>query len=139
MGALAEWGTGIILSVIVLFAFTSIASEMNHLYNSDQNVELRDQTDINNSFMNYMDNSQERMGGEIDLSSGNGITLKSSYDMVREFINLVWNFLSGGWIGDVIQLMNLGSVGARLAFWLRILYFVSLIFGLIYLLFKVNP
>jgi len=140
MGALAEWGTGIMFSLLFLGVFTGIIVEMNGSYHQSNVVGLVDNSNGTNRFITYMDKgSQKVTGGEVSLDATNGITLKTSYQLVEDFIGLVWDFVSGGWIGDVIDMLNLGTMGTLLSVTLRILFFISIIFALIYILFKVNP
>lgn len=139
MGNFSNWGEGIIFSLIFFLALVIILGNFNILYNKNYNLELESQVnDTKTRFVEYVGDSQTNINtGEVQTNANEGITLKSSYGIMKDFTSLVWTFLSGGWIEQNISYLNLGESGSALAWGLRILWVVSLVFAMLYALFKV--
>lgn len=136
-GVLSGWSEAILFSIAFLIAFTSVIALMNIEYGQNHEVPLTDTTTID-AFTEYMGTSKDSIEeGTVEYDSDQGITLKESYGLAKNAITIMWNFITGGWIEDVVLLLNLGDVGDSLAIVLRILYFLSLVFGLLYALFKI--
>jgi hypothetical protein len=76
--------------------------------------------------------------GDVEFNAISGLSLKSSWGIARDFVVIIWTFLSGGWINNIIAFWNLGLVGTWLGRKLQVLYVVGLIFGLLYALFKIQ-
>jgi hypothetical protein len=136
-GSISGWAEGILFSLAFVTIFGFILANFNYLYGGDNSLGLTDNS-TENLFIQYGANAQNlTQGSDIEFDSSNGITLKSSYGMTRDAINIVWSFLSGGFIEKIISYWNVGESGVALAKALRIIYFLSLVFALLYALFKV--
>lgn len=140
MAYLSGWGEGIVFTLAFLGVLGLIIADFNSLYpNEEQNLNLSSRVSLEN-FVNYNQNaSNKAKNGDVALNAVNGITLKSSYDIMIGFVNLIWDFLSGGWIFQLVETMQLGTSGLILSTALWILYFISLIWGIFYVIFKVMP
>lgn len=138
MGSISGWTEGIILSLVFIAVLGFVVADFNVLYSKNNSMPFVDNSGSEALFIQYQNTSQTQIdGGEVDFSADQGITLKSSYGLAKDAIKIVWAFLSGGWIEQTIGAWNLGQSGTALAFGLRILWFLSLVFGLLYALFKV--
>lgn len=138
MGSVAGWTEGIILSLVFVAVLSLVIIDLNYTYGKDYATPFTDNSGAEQLFINYQDTAQEQIqGGEVDFSADQGITLKSSYGLSKDAITIVWKFLSGGWIEQTVNAWNLGEAGTVLARGLRIIYFLSLVFALLYALFKV--
>ena len=139
MGFISDWGEAIILSVAFIGALALVVAGMNSIYGKNNELPIADNSTLA-SFSTYQGTAQESVtGGEVNLDSQNGLSLKSSYSIMTGFINICWNFLSGGWIAKVADMLYLGAPLKPLTIGLQVIWFVSLIFGLLYILFKVKP
>lgn len=139
MSSLNSWTETILFSIGFILILGFLVAGMNSLYNQDNNIPIIGNNSLN-EFEEYLGNSTNTINeGEVVFNQEQGITLKSSYALVKGLLSIIWNFITGGWINDVISLLNLGDVGYTLALLLRILYFVSVILALLYILFKVVP
>jgi hypothetical protein len=117
---------------------TLIIVGLNVQYGENYSIGLTDNK-TEQLFVNYQDTADAQIqGGEVAFDSVSGITLKNSYGLVTDAISIVWSFISGGWIEQVANMWGLGAAGMILARGLRILYFLSLVFALLYALFKVT-
>ena len=136
-GSLSGWTEGILLSIAFVLIFGIVATNFNGIYNKDYQVGLGTNTTAN-AFKNYQDTAGDKIsGGEADFNTASGITLTESWGMTKEVFNVVGDFLTGGWLEDVVYMMNLGEAGQIWAKYLRILWILSLIFAILYILFKV--
>lgn len=131
------WVEGILLSLTALAVLTIIISSFNVLYNKNYDLGLSD-NETETKFIEYQETSQTGLeGGEVSFDSDQGITLKNSYGIAIDAVKITWDFISGGWIENIINKWNTGESGTALAKAIRIIYFLSLVFGILYALFKV--
>jgi len=137
MGSVSGWAEAILFSLAFVLVLGFVVAEFNIMYGQNNVLPITDNT-TESLFITYQSNSQQKIeGGEVVLGEDSGIGLTSSYALAKDAIVIVWGFLSGGWIEDTINMINLGEAGNVLGKTLRIIYFLSLIFALLYALFKV--
>lgn len=136
-GSLSGWTEGILLSIAFVIVLGIAVTNFNGIYDQNNQIGLGTNQTANN-FINYQDQAGDKiLGGEADFNSASGITLKSSWGITKEVFNIVGSFLTGGWIEQVFEMMNLGEAGQVWAQYLRVLWFLSLVFAILYILFKV--
>lgn len=137
MGNISGWTEGIILSIAFVVVLSIVIAGYNLNYNKDYTLPISD-NQTESLFIRYQETSQSQIeGGEVQFDANQGISLKQSYGLSKDAINIVWSFISGGWIERTAELWNVGESGMALARALRTLYFLSLVFALLYALFKV--
>ena len=138
MATISGWTEGIILSLVFLTVLSLIVVAMNYDYGKNNVLPFNDNSGSEALFIKYQDTAATQItGGEAVLDAQQGITLKSSWGLTKDVTSVVWSFISGGWIEQVIDAWGLGEAGSALAKGLRILYFLSLVFAILYGLFKV--
>jgi len=138
MGNVSSWTEGIILSLVFVSVLTLIIVGMNVQYGENYSLGLTDNT-TEQLFIDYQDTADQQIqGGEVEFDAISGITLKNSYGLVTDAISIVWAFITGGWINQIANMWGLGAAGMALARGLQVLYFLSLVFALLYALFKVT-
>ena len=138
MGTVSGWTEGIILSLVFLSVLTLVVVSFNALYDKHNVLPFADNSGSEALFINYQDTAQSNIqGGEVAFDSNQGITLKSSWGLAKDAVSITWSFLSGGWIEQTVNAWGIGESGTALAKGLRILYFLSLVFALLFALFKV--
>jgi len=136
-GSLSGWTEGILLSIAFVLVMGLVVTNFNGMYGEDHQIGLGTNTTAN-SFINYQDTAGDQIsGGEADFDSASGITLKSSWGITKGVFGIVGEFITGGWIEDVFTMINLGEAGQIWANYLRVLWILSLIFAVLYILFKV--
>lgn len=137
MATISGWVEGILLSLLFLTIFGLVVAGFNLQYGQNYNLGING-TSTEQRFIQYQDTAQQQIkGGDVAFDAQQGISLKNSYGLAVDAISVVWDFLSGGFIENIISLLNLGATGVALAKTLRILWFISLVFALLYGLFKV--
>lgn len=138
MGNPSGWTEGILLSLVFVAVIGIIIGSMNSWYGQSYSLGLSD-NETEQLFIDYQDSSEQKIqGGEVEFDASQGVTLKSSYGLVTDILSVIWNFLTGGWIESLFSLLGAGASGMALARALRILYFLSLVFALLYALFKIK-
>lgn len=140
MGSLSLWGEGILLSLLFLTAFTLVISGyggFNELYNGNYNSGLSDDANTQQLFIEYQDTAAEQIeGGEAEFDAEQGITIKSSWGLVKDFLRIIWRFITGTWIEQIVTAWGIGAAGTALAVTFRVLFFISIVAGVLYGLFK---
>jgi hypothetical protein len=137
MGIVSGWVEGILLSLAFVGVFGIVIASLNTMYGQTNSLGLSDNT-TEQLFITYSGTAQEQLeGGEVEFDAQQGITLKTSYDMAKDAISIIWTFIGGGWIENIADMTGLGAPMTLLARFFRIIWFLSLIFGMLYALFKV--
>lgn len=138
MGSVSGWTEGIIFSLVFLSVLTLVVVNFNVLYDENYVLPFNDNSGSEQLFINYQGTAQTNIqGGEVAFDANQGITLKSSWGLAKDAVSITWGFISGGWIEQTVNAWGLGEGGTALAKGLRILYFLSLVFALLFALFKV--
>jgi len=128
-------GTVIFLMIaggIILFQFTEIygtPTDTDTSFGLTTNTTLTALTNLQDSMKSVTQNGTA-------TSSSAGISVLDSWALVKGTGSLVWDFVTGGWIEKVIVMMQLPAL---LGTGLRILYFISIGFIILRILFKVQP
>jgi hypothetical protein len=130
------WGETIALSFAFVVVLASILGVMNSDYDKSYSLPLN--TSQSTDFIDFMDNSKEQVNsGEVVYDSSSGMTFKQAWGVLRGFTSLVWGFISGGWIENLGVMLDLGEGGMILMFYLRMLFFVGVVFAILYSTLKV--
>lgn len=138
-GSISGWTEGILLSIALVLVLGVIVTNMNGLYGQNKEIGLGTNTTAN-SFINYQDTaSGQIVGGTASFDSVNGITLSSSWGILKEAFSVVAGVITGGWIEQIFAYTSLGESGQIIASYLRVLWFLALVFAILYILFKVKP
>jgi hypothetical protein len=138
MTNVSSWTEGILLTLAFIAVLGVVVGGFNVMYDKDYDVGISNGNDTSQLFIEYEDTAQQQIGGgDVDFDAQQGITLKSSYGLTKDAINIIWSFFSGGFIEDIVGKLNLGEAGTILATAIRILWFLSLVFALLYALFKI--
>lgn len=139
MGNVSGWTEGILLTLAFIAVLGIVIAGFNLQYNKNYSLGITDPSGSEELFIEYQDTAEQQIqGGEVEFSAIEGITLKSSYGITKDAINIVWSFLSGGFIENLASKWNVGDAGMILARTIRIIWFLSLVFALLYALFKIK-
>jgi len=139
MGNVSGWTEGILFVLAFMAVLGIVLASFNGLYGKSNDLGLVDNSDSESLFIEFQDTAEQQIkGGDVEFDATQGITLKSSYGITKDAINIVWTFVSGGFIEQLAQTWGIGESGMIFAKFIRILYFLSLVFALLYALFKVK-
>lgn len=141
MSSFNSWTETILMIILFVGVFSLITYNLNQEFGQSFEVPFLNFT--NNSYQdlkNYQGNATQQIDeGEVQFNQEQGITLKTSFALAKGILNTIWRFITGGFIRDAVATLGLGKAGDQLADILQILFFISMIFALLYLLFKVMP
>lgn len=139
MGNVSGWTEAILLTLAFITVLGIVVAGFNLQYNKSYGVGLTDDTGTEQLFIQYQDTAQQQVqGGDVEFDADQGITLKSSYEITKDAIGIIWTFISGGFIEKLANMWGVGESGMVLAKAIRIIYFLSLVFALLYALFKIK-
>ena len=137
MVTLSGWNKAILLCVGILAVLTLITASFNGLYGKNNIITINESSGSQAAFINYQQSSQENIkGSEVSFSAINGISLKSSFGLATDLMTILWNFISGGFIEQLIGAMHLGEAGVILALTIRIMWFIGVVTMFLGVLFK---
>lgn len=135
----SSWTEGILLTLAFVIFGGLIYASLNSQYNqnNDGTFGLTD-----NETMQNFNNLQNQIAASVDegnaqTDTATGLSLTSAPKIVGNVINIIWGFVSGKWIDRTVGLMDLGVASPTVILVLKILFFMSMAFFLITILFKV--
>ena len=139
--SMGSWTEGIILLLIVITMSIYIVAGMNELYGGTNNPILDNLGGITNDtyddFIAYQDTANSEINsGEAQFDASQGLTLSSSWGLLKTISTAIWNFVTGNWI-KVVVIKWIG-LPPFFALMFQALYFISLVLIILYLLFKVE-
>jgi hypothetical protein len=136
LGTLTEMILGIIL---VLLCLIIVVANLNVQYgqNNDPTFGISTNSTLDN-FKDYQGTIETGMQGEASTNQISGISLSSSWGIIKTGLSLVFGFVTGQWIQNAAALLHLGSAGMALALILRLLFIFAIGFILLRILFKIN-
>jgi len=134
---LQNWVEGIIIAVLFVIVFGVVIADMNNLYGKDHTIVGLETAGIQDSIEDYQESIEEKFsGGEATFLAQVGLTLKTSWDIISSTMALIWNFIAGGWIRTIsTDYLKLPPVVGLI---FQILYFISIGFIVLKILFKVK-
>lgn len=129
------WMEAIVFSVLLVLMLGLVFAEMNTIHDEEYNLGLG--TD---SVITEITGLQEALQtktdtGEVSFVTAVGMTLTSSWDIITSIMTVLWNFLTGSWVETIAGYMRLPPMVGIL---FRALYFLSIGFVLLKILFKVR-
>ncbi len=133
---LQGWTEGIIIAILFVMAFGIVIVGMNDLYEKEHEIAGLETGDLLTATESYQKGVEEKYrGGEASFLAQVGLTLKTSWDIIFSTMNLVWSFITGGWIETITDYMKLPPIVGLI---FRMLYFLSIGFIVLKILFKVR-
>ncbi len=134
---LQGWSEGIIIIVLFIIVFGVVIAAMNGLYSEEYAIVGLETSGIESSLESYQTGVEEKYrGGEASFLAQIGLTLKTSWDIIFSTMTLIWTFLTGGWIETITTDYMKLPIAVGLFF--RMLYFLSVGFIVLKILFKVK-
>lgn len=136
--SLSGWTEAALLVVLLMLMAAIVVSELNLKYNQNNDPSFGiDTTGSLNNYSSYQASLIESVQtGEASTSSISGLSLSSTWDMIKAGISVTVGFVTGTWIEKSIALAHLPAAVGTI---MRILYILSIGFIAIKLLLKVKP
>lgn len=140
MASLSTWSEAGIGIVLFLLAFGIVIVNMNVMYHQSNDASLgMNATGAFGGWTSYQSTIESGMQGEASTNAITGVSLGTTWGMIKGGLSIAFSFVTGGWIEAVIGLLGWGLMGTYLALALRLLFVLSLGFILLRLILKVNP
>ena len=138
-GAISALTEGVVLSLLFVIIIGAVLGYMNTQYDKDFSVGL-DTSALEEQFAPQIQTAYEETGGEVETTN-EGLSLISMWSIFYGLLKVLWGFVSGSWISTIVvdMLKIEGTAGIMTALTLRILFSISLIWGVIKLFSKTNP
>lgn len=131
----SHWIEGIALIVLFSILITGVVGNFNYLYGKSNDVGLG-MNSTKNSLIDMQDTSQEKVTeGDTSFNSMWGLNLFSSWALIKQIAGVVWSFITGGFVENIAT--NMMGLPAEVGLIFRILYFMSIILFILYILFKI--
>ena len=135
MANFSHWIEGMIFIVLFAVLITGVVGNFNSLYGKSNDVGLG-MNSTQNALVNMQDTGQTNINeGEASFNSLYGLNLFSSWALIKQIAGVVWSFLTGGFIENIAT--NMLGLPAEVGLMFRILYFISILMVILYILFKV--
>ena len=137
--SLSGWTEVALFTTLFMLLIISLIAYMNVTYdqNYDGTFGLSDSIETTEGELSdYQETLQQNVRQGQATSSGDGISLTTTWSIITSGVGIMWTFLTGGFIEQIVGLMRLPSLVGRI---LRILYVLSIGFILIKLILKIKP
>lgn len=126
--------------MLFVVGLTIISTNMNNIYddNHDLSYGLVSNETINDLEQYQTTLAESTNKGQSTLTSFGYFILSTLPTMILSANSLIWGFISGGFINNIVGLMNLGEFSGIIIIIFRLLYFFAIGFILMKILTKVN-
>lgn len=137
---LSFWIEIILLIIVFVVALGFIGVSMNGWYGQNHDLTYGLST---NSTLTEIENYQNTVAnstteGQASLTSFGFFILSTVPHMLLTARSVITNFITGGFINQLVNLMNLGQFGGIIIVAFRLLYFLAIGFILIKLILKIQ-
>lgn len=128
---------GILFSLLFALCLGIVITEMNIKYNKTYDPSFGLTTnETYNSYVGYQDSFKTASGeGEVTTTS-TGMTLSSSWQLIKTGSTIIWDFVTGGWVERLVTLAGLPVIVGNI---FRLLYFLAVGYIIIKIFFRVKP
>jgi len=136
MASVGTFLNGVLIVLLLVILVGLGIGSFNDKYDQSYNLGL--DTGVLDDINTQMGISKNlTVGGEVEQTDG-GLSLTSSWAISKGLFSLLWGFVNGSWISNLmVNLLNFGVAGVWIATVVRLLFVSLLIFSVIKLFFKV--
>lgn len=136
--SLGSWIETALFASLFIILIVALFANMNVNYDK----ELGDFGELNNlanttqsSLSGYQDTLQQSVKSGESASTGLGISLSTTWNIITGGANIIWLFLTGGWISILTLMVGLPPIVGNI---LQILYVISIGLIILRLVLKIN-
>jgi hypothetical protein len=136
--SLGSWLETSLFCTLFVVLLVSLFSLMNANYS--RNVEGLDSlnslaTATQANLTDYQSTLQQSVNDAQSSSTGLGISLSTTWNIIKTGSTMLWSFLTGGWVSQLVQLIGLPAIVGTI---LQILYVISIGLIILRLVLKIN-
>jgi hypothetical protein len=125
---------------LVMMCLLIIVSTMDHDYSQNHDSSFGiNMSDTRTALEGYQGNVETGLKGETNTDSTGIISVFQSWALAKAGIRIVLDFVTGNFITNAVNLLNLGAIGFYLGLVLRLLFVFALGYIFIKILFRVKP
>ena len=140
MASLSSWTEVALFMILFMTCIGIVVVSLNSDYGRSENPTFGIVTNSTlNEINQYQSTIEQGMEGEAETSSLTGVSLGTAWGMIKAGMSIAFNFVTGSWIENAVNLLNWGAAGTALALTLRLLFVLSIGFILLKLILKVRP
>lgn len=134
-GSIGLWAEVVIMCLLAVILLNQIIGGFNLFYNEDHQLGLGTNA-TETALIQYSTAARSEINsGEPDYTTTEGLSLTSSWSIAKSVFVTMWDFVSGNWIDTLVYWMKMP---VEVAILFKTLYLISLILGILYILFKVK-
>lgn len=132
-----QWTEGILFSMLIILALGTLTVSIYQQYGKNNDLTFGiGANDTISKFIGYQDSLQTSTSEGEAVTSTTGVSTTTLWGIIRTGATITWTFLSGAYIENLTDLMNLPAY-VGLVF--RLVYLLSIGFILVKILTKVEP
>ncbi len=119
------WTDVILMSLLFVIVLGFVIAGFNDKYDKNYDTTMGLSTNSTPTAFSNLQNSYSSATseGEASTDAQTGLTLSSTWLLIRSTGTIIWNFLTGSWIEKTCAMMQLPAIVGAI---LRILYFLSI-------------
>jgi hypothetical protein len=140
-GTFGSWIETLLIVILFVGTITIIGVNMNQLYGKDHDLSYgivtNDTLQKMKGFQGNMVNNTQ--SGQSSVTDFGIIKLTTIPSIINFALTMIWEFVSGGFINRLVELMNLGSYASTVIIVFKLLYFITIGFIFVRLILRVNP
>jgi len=137
--SLSGWTEVALLTTLFMLLIIGLIAEFNVNYdeNYDGTFGLSNQlSSTQGDLSDYQDTLQQNVKQGETTSGTDGISLSTTWAIISSGANIMWNFLTGGFIEQIVGMLMLPPIVGTI---LRILFVLSIGFIIIKLILRIKP
>lgn len=138
--SLAGWTEVALLSTLFVILIIGLIANFNVTYGGNYGSEL---TPLNTqlgstqtALVNYQDTLQQSVSQGQASSSGLGMSLTTTWNIISAGANIMWNFLTGGYVEQLAGLLRFPTI---VGFIFRMLFVISIGYIILKLVLRIKP
>ena len=137
--SLSGWTEVALLTTLFVLLIISVIAEMNVTYDEDYDGTFGLSTAISSTqddLTEYQKTLEQSVKEGQSSSTGLGISLTTTWNIISSGATIMWNFLTGGFIEEIGGLMKMPTAVTMI---LRILFVLSIGFIILKLVLRIKP
>jgi hypothetical protein len=137
--SLTGWTEVALMVTLFALLFIALIANMNVDYNKniDGTMGLTGlASTTQNNISDYQSTLQQSVASGQATSSGLGVSLTTTWSIISSGCSIMWSFLTGGWIEQLVGLAKLPTIVGT---FLRIIFVLSIGFIVLKLVLKLKP
>jgi hypothetical protein len=137
--SLASWTEVALFTTLFMLLFIGLIASFNSTYDKDYDGTFglsESLSSTQSSLESYQETLKQSVEGGQASSTGLGISLTTTWNIISSGANIMWSFLTGGFIEQVGGLLRLPVAVSQI---LRILFVLSIGFIILKLVLRIKP